>query len=103
MKTKPFAESARIFEEQDIPHAPSQWTEDLLDDPQVRHEGLVIQVNDPVVGLMEQMGAPITFEDAPYEPPGPAPLPGQDGRSVCSELGMADDEIAEMLRSGALT
>jgi crotonobetainyl-CoA:carnitine CoA-transferase CaiB-like acyl-CoA transferase len=102
MKTRPFAEWARLFEEQDIPHAPSQWTEDLLDDPQVRHEGLVIEVQDPVVGLMEQMGAPITFEDAPYEAPGPAPLPGQHSEAICAELGFGADEVARLKASGAL-
>lgn len=102
MKEKPFSEWAAIFESQDVPHAASQWTEDLLDDPQVRHEGLVIGVNDSRAGLMEQMGPAIVFGGAPAGLPGPAPLPGQHSDEVCRELGFSPDEIASLRRAGAI-
>ncbi|HXH23031.1 MAG TPA: CoA transferase [Dehalococcoidia bacterium] len=102
MKEKSFAEWAALFEEQDIPHAPSQWTEDLLDDPQVRHEGLVLTLDDPHAGPMEQMGPAIVFEGAPEGPPRPAPLPGQHTDEVLRELGFADSEIAAMRAAGAV-
>jgi formyl-CoA transferase len=102
MKERRFAEWAALFEEQDIPHAPSQWTEDLLDDPQVRHEGLVITVDDPVIGPLEQMGPSMVFDDAPEGPPGPAPLPGQHTDDICHELGFDDAVIVAMRASGAV-
>jgi formyl-CoA transferase len=102
MKERSFADWAALFEEQDIPHAPSQWTEALLDDPQVRHEGLVVTVDDPVVGLMEQMGASIVFDDAPEGPPGPAPLPGEHSDAVCRDLGFSDADIASLRAAGAV-
>jgi len=102
MKEKSFAEWAAAFEEQDIPHAPSQWTEDLLDDPQVRHEGLVITVDDPVDGMMEQMGATVVFDDAPAPPPAPAPLPGQHTDEICREIGFDEAGIRALRTSGAI-
>jgi alpha-methylacyl-CoA racemase len=102
MKERPYGEWAALFEAQDIPHAPSQWTEDLLDDPQVRHEGLVIEVHDPVVGPMEQMGPPFVFSDAPFQPPGPEPIPGAHTDAICREAGLSDEDVARLRRTGAL-
>lgn len=86
MKQRPFAEWAALFEREDVPYARSQWTEELLDDPQVRHLGLVATVDDPEVGPMEQMGMPIFFHGAPGAVRGPAPLPGQHSEEVLRAL-----------------
>jgi crotonobetainyl-CoA:carnitine CoA-transferase CaiB-like acyl-CoA transferase len=102
MKEKPYSEWASIFEAADVPHAPSQWSEDLLDDPQVRHERLVISVNDPVVGPSDQMGPTIVFEDAPFREPRPMPLPGKHTDEICREIGLADEEIARLKDAGAV-
>lgn len=102
MKEKPYAEWAALFEQEDVPHAPSQWTEDLLDDAQVRHEGMVITIDDPVAGLMEQMGPPIVFDAAPSSPPGPAPLPGAHTDEVCRELGFSEAEVRDLRASGTI-
>jgi crotonobetainyl-CoA:carnitine CoA-transferase CaiB-like acyl-CoA transferase len=102
MKERPFAEWAALFEEQDIPHAPSQWTEDLFEDPQVRHEGMIVSFDDPVVGRMDQMGPAIVFEGAPWEQPAPAPLPGQHTDAVCRDIGFSDGEIASLRAAGAV-
>lgn len=102
MKEKSYAEWATILEAADVPHAPSQWAEALLDDPQVRHEGLVIQLDDPIVGRTEQMGPTIVFEDAPFAPPLPRPLPGQHTDEVCAELGLSDAEVRELRENGVI-
>jgi crotonobetainyl-CoA:carnitine CoA-transferase CaiB-like acyl-CoA transferase len=103
MKERSFAAWAALFEEQDIPHAPSQWTEDLLDDPQVKHEGMIVAYVDPVAGLMEQMGPSILFEGAPAQQPSPAPLPGQDSDAICRELGFSEAEVAGLRAAGAVS
>jgi crotonobetainyl-CoA:carnitine CoA-transferase CaiB-like acyl-CoA transferase len=102
MKEKTFAEWSAIFEEHDVPHAPSQWTEDLLDDPQVRHEGLVIEIEDPVAGLMEQMGPTVLFEDTSSSPPSPTPLAGEHTDAICAELGLSASEIESLRTLGAI-
>ncbi len=102
MKERPYAEWSALFESRDIPHARAQWTEDLLDDPQVRDQGLVAKVEDPAVGTVEQMGQTIRFSDAPDEPLSPAPLPGQHTEDVCRDLGLADSEIERLRKSGAI-
>jgi crotonobetainyl-CoA:carnitine CoA-transferase CaiB-like acyl-CoA transferase len=103
MKEKPYAEWAAILEAADVPHAPAQWTEELLDDPQVRHEGLVVEIDDPIAGRTEQMGPTIVFEGAPYALPLPMPLPGQHTDEVCRELGFTTTEIEALRTAGAIT
>src|SRR3954470_20144372 len=62
MKTRTFSEWAETFEKADVPYARAQWTEQIMDDPQVQHETLIRRFDDPTVGAMEQMGAVVTAE-----------------------------------------
>ncbi len=102
LKEKPYAAWAALFEEMDVPHAPAQWTEDLLDDPQVKHERMVISVLDPLAGPMDQMGPTVTFEAHPWQQPGPAPRPGEHTDAICRELGIVPAEIEALRRAGAI-
>jgi crotonobetainyl-CoA:carnitine CoA-transferase CaiB-like acyl-CoA transferase len=102
MKEKPYAAWAALFEEMDVPHAPAQWTEDLLDDPQVKHERMVISVLDPLAGPMDQMGPTVTFDAHPWQQPGPAPRPGEHTDAICRELGIVPAEIEALRRAGAI-
>lgn len=56
---------AELFEANDIPFAPSRHTEDALDDPQIRHNGMVVGLEDPEVGMLEQMGIPVKLGITP--------------------------------------
>jgi crotonobetainyl-CoA:carnitine CoA-transferase CaiB-like acyl-CoA transferase len=44
MSQKPYDDWAASFEAADVPYAEPQWTEDLLRDPQVAHEGLAVEI-----------------------------------------------------------
>ncbi|HUS96751.1 MAG TPA: CoA transferase, partial [Hyphomicrobiaceae bacterium] len=65
MNTRSYDDWAGIFEANDIPFARSRFTQDGLDDPQVRHNEMVVRLNDPEVGPIEQMGAPIKLSATP--------------------------------------
>ena len=51
---------------------------EVFDEPQVRHNGMVVTVDDVVLGPMEQVAAPMRFGsgDAPTPPARPAPVRG---------------------------
>src|SRR6266487_3750628 len=100
MRTRSFAEWAETFEKADVPYARSQWTEDLLDDPQVAHEELLVRFDDPTVGAMEQMGAVATLEGEAWQQPSPAPLAGQHSDSIAAELGYTLEQIEALRRDG---
>lgn len=73
MLGRPAAEWAEAFEAADVPFAPARQTEDGLDDPQVRHNGMVVSLDDPVLGSVEQMGVPVHFTGTPGQVAGPRP------------------------------
>ena len=96
MKQRPYAEWADLFEREDVPYAPPQWTEDFMDDPQVRHLGMVVEAEDPEVGPIELMGPAYFFRGSPAAFPGSTPLMGQHTREVLSELGYGENEVSRL-------
>jgi crotonobetainyl-CoA:carnitine CoA-transferase CaiB-like acyl-CoA transferase len=102
MKERPYAEWAAIFEAADVPHGEARWTEDLLDDPQVRQQGLVVSIDDRERGAVEEMGELVRYAEAPFDTPAPAPRPGEHTDAVLSELGYPAPEIAALHRAGVV-
>jgi formyl-CoA transferase/succinate--hydroxymethylglutarate CoA-transferase len=81
LQSKPYAEWAAIFEAADIPFAPAQQIEEGISDPQVLHNGMVTQLEDPGVGPTTQMGVPVRLSRTPGRIAGPrsaAPLAAAD-------------------------
>jgi crotonobetainyl-CoA:carnitine CoA-transferase CaiB-like acyl-CoA transferase len=76
MRSKPYDEWAGLFEAADVPFAPARTTEESLDDPQVRANAMLIELQDPEVGPIAQMGVPIQFSQTPGQVKGPRTLPG---------------------------
>jgi crotonobetainyl-CoA:carnitine CoA-transferase CaiB-like acyl-CoA transferase len=72
-----------------------------MDDPQVRHLGMVVEAEDPEVGPIELMGPAYFFRGSPGEFPGIAPAEGQHTDEVLAEIGYSPDEIARV-RSNVL-
>lgn len=70
----------------DVPAAPIQATEEFLDDPQARVNGLA-EVLDPVVGRMLQAGPFIRLSATPSRIAAAAPLLGQHQDSILAEVG----------------
>ena len=93
LKTKPCAEWERIFEDADVPYARASTTDESMDNPQVIANGMLLQINDPIVGEVTQMGNPIKFTHTPGEIRGARPLRGQHTDAVLSEI--ADVDLPE--------
>lgn len=75
LHTRPYAEWARLFEEADVPFAPARLTEASLDDPQVQANAMVLELQDPEVGPIVQMGIPVQLSATPGKVKGPRRLP----------------------------
>jgi len=61
----------------DVPAAPVLTRREFLDDPQVVHNGLRLELDDPELGRVITAGVPITFSETPAVVRGPAPRLGQ--------------------------
>jgi crotonobetainyl-CoA:carnitine CoA-transferase CaiB-like acyl-CoA transferase len=86
IRTKPYAEWARIFEAADVPFAQARHTEESLDDPQVQANAMVVELPDPEVGPLTQMGVPIQLSQTPGAVQGPRQLPSTPGHEVLAGL-----------------
>lgn len=69
--TKSFATWAKAFEAADVPFAPARWTEESLDDPQVLHNDMVVDLEDPARGTVRQMGVGLKLTRTPGAVRGP--------------------------------
>jgi crotonobetainyl-CoA:carnitine CoA-transferase CaiB-like acyl-CoA transferase len=75
LRTMPSDTWARIFEEADVPYARVRTTEESMDDPQVQVNAMLVELQDPEVGRIAQMGIPIQLSATPGEIKGPRILP----------------------------
>lgn len=73
---------------------------DVLSDPQVVHNEMVVEEDHPAMGRIRQLGSPLRISGAPARAATPAPTLGQHTREILIELGLSDTEIGELLAEG---
>jgi formyl-CoA transferase len=77
----------------DVPAAPLNDLADVVEDEQVRHLGLVQEVEHPSQGRMRLLGSAVNLHGTPTRT-GPAPVAGEDTAAVLAELGLPADHLA---------
>ncbi len=98
--TRTTAEWVELLEAHDVPVAPVRTIEDLFDDPQVNHNGMVVELQHPRLGRIRQMGVPVRLGSTPGQVTRPAPMLGQHTEEVLREYGFSPEEIAELRTRG---
>lgn len=76
--------------------------QDLVDDPQIAHNGTFVEYDHPTEGHIKTPGFPYKFSATPPRIDRGAPLVGQHSREVLAELGVSPERIADLLDSGAV-
>ena len=77
VRRRPYGEWAEMFERADVPYALACDIEEAFDNPQVLANGMVCELDDPVVGAMTQMGVPVHLSDTPGAVAGPQAVAGR--------------------------
>lgn len=97
------AEWAKPLREAGIPSSPVNDIRDALNDPQVLHRNMVVEMNHPEIGVYKGLGNPIKsteMDDGPLSPP---PLLGQHTDEVLTDLlGMSPDDIQALRDEGVV-
>jgi crotonobetainyl-CoA:carnitine CoA-transferase CaiB-like acyl-CoA transferase len=86
----------------DVWCAPVSTFEDVVDDPQVRHNELLTTVERPNGERTRVVGMPVRFSATPGEVRSGPPSVGQHTDEVLSSIGFSDEEIATMRSEGAI-
>jgi crotonobetainyl-CoA:carnitine CoA-transferase CaiB-like acyl-CoA transferase len=94
--SQPRAHWLRVLAAHDIPAAPVQSLVDFMDDPAVRHHGMIREYQHPDVGPLRLMGQPLVFSETPPPDPGPPPARGQHTDEILGELGYDGAAIGDL-------
>jgi len=109
----PWREVAEIFrsrtradwkafnDEHDAMIEPVLDVDEALDSELVRARDMVVGWEQPGLGEVRQLGPPVKFSRTPGTVHRPAPAFGEHTREVLIEAGMDEDEISELIDSGA--
>ncbi len=100
-KTRPTAEWLALLEEGGVPAGPVASIGEMLEFPQTLARDMVVEVEHSKLGPVRTIGFPVKFSDTPTAIERGAPLLGEHTRDVLAELGYTDEEIEELIGSGA--
>jgi crotonobetainyl-CoA:carnitine CoA-transferase CaiB-like acyl-CoA transferase len=100
--TKPRRHWLDFLRQADVPVGPVLTRDDYLQDPQVLHNGMRVEIDDPEVGPTLQMGVPISLRGTPGGVRGPAPLLGQHDDEISSRP-WADKPARDGVTPGGLS
>ncbi len=70
-------------------------------DEQVEHLGLIQTYEHPRAGTVKTVGPAVTFSETPAAIDRPAPLVGEHTRDVLRDAGYSDDDIDQLMETGA--
>ena len=73
---------------------------DVVDDPQVRHLGLVTSYEHPRAGTVKVIGPAVKMSETPPEIVRPAPIVGQHTEEILRDFGFSEETIASLRERG---
>jgi alpha-methylacyl-CoA racemase len=96
-------EQWRVFnDEHDCCIEPVLDLDEALASELVRAREMVVEVEQPEVGSVRLLGAPVKLSRTPADPARPAPALGEHTEEVLREAGFSDGEVAALLEDGAV-
>jgi crotonobetainyl-CoA:carnitine CoA-transferase CaiB-like acyl-CoA transferase len=96
------AEWSRILADADVPFAPIYTLDEVVEDPQVQHLGMVQTAVHPERGAVRTLGYPVKLSETPLGPvQAPATL-GEHTNEILQGLGVTAEELADLRTRGVI-
>jgi crotonobetainyl-CoA:carnitine CoA-transferase CaiB-like acyl-CoA transferase len=86
-----------------LPVAPVLSLEEVLADPQVKHNEILVEREHPTAGTIRQPRPPARFDRTPAEPGRLAPRHGEHSDEILAELGVSAEERARLRDAGVVS
>jgi crotonobetainyl-CoA:carnitine CoA-transferase CaiB-like acyl-CoA transferase len=102
LRQRATAEWAERFEAAAVAAGPVYEFDEVFEDPQVKHLGLVAELDQPGFGPVRMLAPPFRASVTPPVIRRPAPRLGEHTREVLAELGLEDAEIDRLAKAGAI-
>ncbi len=102
LATATTAEWSARFEQGAIAAGPVYEFDEVFEDPQVKHLGLVVSVDQPGQGTVRMLGFPARASATPAGIRRPAPRVGEHTAEILAELGMTAADIERLAAAGAV-
>ncbi|HSB77513.1 MAG TPA: CoA transferase [Candidatus Methylomirabilis sp.] len=103
VQTKTADEIVTRLRAQGLPCAKIAPIDEVVANPQLRHRGMIAEVEHPTVGRLPLAGLNIHFSHTPKQIRQPPPLLGQHNEEVYGRwLGLSPSQIAQLGREGAI-
>ncbi|MEM9406187.1 MAG: CoA transferase [Acidobacteriota bacterium] len=96
------AEWLERFEAEDVPCAPINTREDLLVDPQIAENELIVEMEHPLAGSVRMTRPAARFDETPTSLRLPAPGLGEQSLEVLEEAGLGAEELAQLQEDGVV-
>jgi len=98
----PFEEAARRLDAEDVVWSPILSALEVTRDPQALAAGCFVPMEDGEGGQHLSPANPVRFPGAESPVKGPAPRKGQHTREILADLGLTDQQIADLEAAGAV-
>ncbi len=96
--TKPTGEWLESLLAEDVWCSQVNSFDEMVEDPQIKHNNMILEYEHPTVGKVKTTGFPVCFSDTPQKIRKPAPLLNEHATEILKEYcGYNDDEINEFL------
>ena len=93
------AEAYQRMVEEEVPVAPVLTHAEVLEDPQLRHNGTVLEADHPIYGRYRRVKPSIRFSETAPETTPPAALYGEHTEEILDELGVTAANRARLRKA----
>ncbi len=100
--TRSRSEWLKRLEQNDVPAAPLYNMAEVLSDPQVKHLGLVEEVEHPKAGKLKFVGPAVSYTNLATKSAMPPPLLGEQTAAILLELGYSHAAVKELEGQGVI-
>jgi len=95
-------EAYRLMIESEVPAAPVLTHAEVLEDPQIRHNGTVVEAEHPIYGRYRRVRQAARFSQTVADVPRPPALYGEHTDEILDELGLSAAARAKLRSSGVV-